>query len=165
MSTCHRTALVNSSCYFLAYQMNYPVKGVAKPPTIHKRRGIHQIPAVPSLKDNDNSDNNRTATRLLEMTAATSRGYIVRQRTLNRPHQRKTTGVDQQRLHAGHAPHHGYTLLLISASTDNGRTRIVLDNNGPKTPTTARTKSKEDTMKQMTTMTTRIEYTSPDEMR
>ena len=91
VSTCHRTALVSNNRYIYAYRMNYPVEGAENPPTIHKQRGIHWIPAVPSSKDNDNGDDDCTATRLLKMTAAASKGYIIRQRVPNSPPQRKKT--------------------------------------------------------------------------
>ena len=144
--------------------MNYPVEGAEKPPTIHERRGIHRILAVPSLKDNNGDDDDRMARCLLKMTFATSTGYIIQQRALNSPHQRKTTGVDQQQLRTDHAPHHCYMPHLITASVDNGRTRIAPDDNGLKAPTKKRTKN-EDTATNMTMITTWVEYISPDATR
>ena len=56
--------------------------------------------------------------------------------------------------------------LLIAASADNGCTRITPDNNGPKTLTKSRIKTKHDDMILTTkTIITRVKYISPDATR
>ena len=93
---------------------DYPVKGAVKHPTINKRWGINEIPATLSSKNNDDGDDNRTATRQIHIAVATSNIHIVWQGLLYSPHQlgtgklppTKSTGVKNQGLRNGHAPLH-----------------------------------------------------------
>ena len=110
-------------------RMNYLTEGAEKPPKIYKHWGIEQIPAAPSLKDNDDGDNNHTATRHIPIATATSDRRIVWQELLNSPHKKYTTGVVQQQLRDGYAP------LSIAASVVNRYAHIITDDNGTKTPT------------------------------
>ena len=56
--------MIRSSRYaeIIEYK-DYPVKGAVKPPKINKRRGINEIPAAPSSKNNNDGDDDHTSTR------------------------------------------------------------------------------------------------------
>jgi len=170
---------------------DYPVEGAEKPPTTHERRGRYKTPdhhlqdpleepvslylrdpssRLPQVQQ-DHRDRHAIlrdpSSRLPQVQQDQRNRHAIPYRapyrsphaTYRSPHatRRSKTTTARDRLH-------GYTPHLIAASTDNGRTRIAPDDNGPKAPTPATTKMKNTRQKmtKMTTTTTRVEQASPN---
>jgi len=149
---------------------DYPVEGAEKPPTTHERRGRYKTPdhhLQDPLEEPVSLYLRDPSSRLPQVQQDQPDRHAIPYRTPYRsphatyrsPHatRRSKTTTERDRLH-------GYTPYLTAASTDNGRTRIAPDDNGPKAPTPATTKMKNTRQKmtKMTTTTTRVEQASPN---